>query len=101
MNNPYMYIFVREDLSAPQQIVQAAHAVDELNKKHPHDHGNYMVLCGAINETHLINIAFELVSNGIQHKLYFEPDIEAYTAIATRPLRGHERKPLRRYKLKR
>lgn len=99
-DNPYMYLFVREDLSQAQQIVQAAHAVDELNKKHLHDHGNYMVLCSAINENHLLSIAMQLVSNGIIFKLYFEPDIDAYTAIATQPLRGHERKPLKKFKLK-
>lgn len=100
MDNPYMYLFVREDLSHPQQIVQTAHAVDELNKKHPHPSGNYMVLCGASSEDELHTIAEMLYNNGIGYEMFFEPDIDGYTAIATHPLRGEQRKPLKRFKLK-
>lgn len=100
MDNPYMYLFVREDLSHSQQIVQAAHAVDELNKKIPHNPGNYMVLCGAKSEDHLHEIATHLQRFNIEHELFFEPDIDSFTAIATRPLIGDERKPLKHFRLK-
>jgi len=33
MDNPFIYLFIREDLSMPQQIIQTAHAVDELGKR--------------------------------------------------------------------
>lgn len=98
--NPYMYLFVREDLTPSQQIIQAAHAVDELNKKYPHGPGNFMVLCGATNETDLCEVSELLSFEGIGHHLFFESDIDSYTAIATVPLKGSERKPLSRFPLK-
>lgn len=101
MENPYMYIFVRNDLSHPQQIVQAAHAVDEMNKEFPHDSGNYMVLCGVDSHADLLDTASYLTDQGIDHHMFFEPDVDSFTAIATRPLTGEDRKPLKRFKLKR
>lgn len=53
-NTPYMYLFIREDLSIPQQIVQTAHAVDELGKRVPGSaQTNHMVLFGVPDESHL------------------------------------------------
>ena len=100
METPYMYLFVREDLSHPQQIVKTAHAVDVLNKKYPHNHDNHMVLCGASGEDALHSISELLTFEDIEHTMFFEPDVNSYTAIATRPLRGKERKPLKRFNLK-
>ncbi len=101
METPYVYMFVREDLSHAQQIVQTAHAVDDLNKHYPHQTGNYMVLCGASCEQELISISEQLTNEGIEHTMFYEPDVSSFTAIATQPLRGKQRQPLRRYKLKR
>ncbi len=98
--NPYMYMFIREDLSHPQQIVQTAHAVDELNKRHPHRPGNYMVLCGAKSEFDLVQISEWLTEQKIAHEMFYEPDVDGHTAIATMPLIGEERKKMRRFKLK-
>lgn len=98
--NPYMYLFIRDDLSHPQQIVQTAHAVDELNKRHPHKSGNYMVLCGAKSEFDLHQISEWLHERKIAHEMFYEPDISGYTAIATKPLIDDERKPMRRFTLK-
>lgn len=100
METPYMYMFVREDLSHPQQIVQTAHAVDELNKKYPHEPGNHMVLCGAKSEEDLLEISMHLCFAGINHEMFMESDINQYTAIATTPLRGKERNALKHFKLK-
>jgi hypothetical protein len=93
-------MFIREDLSHAQQIVQTAHAVDELNKSHPHETGNYMVLCGAKSESDLLDIASYLTTHGIHFEMFFESDIQAHTAIATKPLRGHERMIMRKFKTK-
>jgi hypothetical protein len=97
--NPYMYMFVREDLSVPQQIVQTAHAVDELNKVYPHAPGNYMALCGVKSEDQLLKVSKYLSEHGVLHEMFFEPDIDSYTAIATKPLVGDERTPLRKFAL--
>lgn len=54
MTNPYVYLFIREDLSIPQQIVQTAHAVDELGKRiRNSDNTNFMCLFGVDNEAAL------------------------------------------------
>ena len=53
-NTPYMYLFIREDLSIPQQIVQTAHAVDELGKRIVGSaQTNHMVLFGVASEAKL------------------------------------------------
>jgi hypothetical protein len=52
--NPYMYLFSRSDLSHAQQIVQTGHAINELTIQHPHDPGNFMVLCDAKDESDIL-----------------------------------------------
>jgi hypothetical protein len=61
-----------------------------------------MVLCHADDDEHLMSIADYLDDNGIDFEMFQEPDMDnQYTAIATIPLRGREREPLRMFKLKR
>ncbi len=97
MNNaPKMYIFVRGDLSIPQQIIQSAHAVDELNKVYPHRSQNHIVLCDAENEQSLFGVSDFLTHHGIKHRMFYETDISSHTAIATVPLCGKECQPLKR-----
>ena len=99
MSIPYIYLFVREDLSKAQQIVQTAHAVDELNKEMSLGEitstTNFMVLCPACDEWELFDIKLHLEEQGIEHHMFYEPDIEAFTAIATKPLVGKQRIPMR------
>ena len=83
-----------------QQIVQSAHAVDDMNKDFPHGKGNYMVLCGVADETELLDTALYLTENDIWFTMFFEPDVGSHTAIATRPLFKKERRNLRKFKLK-
>lgn len=101
-DTPYMYLFIREDLSHPQQIVQTAHAVDELNKKIDSDSQvNHMILFGVKDEHKLLKVSAMLNDLNIEHEMFYEPDIEAYTSIATRPLIGNERSIMSGFKLKR
>lgn len=102
MSNRYMYLFIREDLSIPQQIIQTAHATDELSKRiEPTESTNFMVLFAAKCEEELIKIAEWLKSHSIDFELFFEPDIQAYTSIATEPLVGSKRELFKGFKLKR
>lgn len=97
MSSPYTYLFIREDLTKPQQIVQTAHAAHEAGETFgEHSH---MALMGANDEQTLLKIAEHLDRNDIRFKMFFEPDIDSYTAIATEPLTGDRRKPLRRFSL--
>lgn len=101
MINHYMYLFIREDLSIPQQIIQTAHAVDELNKKiEKTDRTNYMVLFSINSEKDLFNISEWLKDKQIVHEMFFEPDIQQYTSIATEPLYGNARKIFKKFYLK-
>jgi len=99
MSNPYIYLFIRDDLPKAQQIVQTAHAVDELNKEMSLGEitstTNFMVLCSADGENDLFDISMYLTKQGIKHHIFFEPDIEGHTAIATVPLVGDQRVPMR------
>ncbi len=97
-NTPYSYLFIRTDLSHPQQIVQASHAALEAgNRFGPHSH---LVLIGLKDEQALLQAAAQLDDHGIDHEKFFEPDNQAgYTALCTRPLQGEERKPLKRFRL--
>jgi hypothetical protein len=98
--NPYLYMFVRDDLPHPVQIVQMSHAVDEIGKLHASNDSNYMVLCEASNEDYLYEVSDYLSKNGIDHHMFWEPDIQAYTAICTKPLKGDERNVMKKFKLK-
>ena len=101
MEHPYMYIFIREDLSKPQQIVQASHAAHEAG----HDFGKadgstHIVLIGLPSQSKLLQTAEHLSTHDIPFKMFYEPDDDAgYTAIATQPLCGDQRKPLRKFRL--
>lgn len=46
-------------------------------------------------------VAQMLEDNNVEYEMFYEPDIEAYTAIATRPLIGNERSIMKKFKLKR
>jgi hypothetical protein len=95
-----MYIFIREDLTGPQRIVQASHAAHEAG----HDYGKadgstHIVLLGTPTQDALLKAAEHLEKNDIPFKMFFEPDYDTgYTAIATKPLRGDERRPLRKFR---
>lgn len=96
-----MYIFIRQDLSPTYQIVQAAHATHQAGIRFGGtEKPTHFVLCGAKNEADLTKIAQYLERNGIEFEMFHEPDHNTgYSAIATKPLYGEERRPLRRFQL--
>lgn len=93
---------MRQDLSSAQQAVQACHAVVEATREfltpgmaHP-----YMVLCGVKNEAELAREWERLKAYGVRVAAFHEPDRNGeLTAVATEPLSGEARRPMRRYKL--
>jgi len=96
-----MYIFIREDLSGPQRIVQAAHAAHEAGQEFgKHDGSTHIVLIGMPTQDKLLKTAEHLEMHEIDFKMFYEPDYDTgYTAIATQPLFGDQRKPLKRFSL--
>jgi hypothetical protein len=98
MDTPYTYLFIRKDLTSPQQIVQASHAALQAgNRFGPHSH---LVLIGVNCEEELYKAAGHLEQHEIEFEMFHEPDDNTgHTAICTRPLAGSERRPLRRFQL--
>ena len=88
-NREYMYVFVRQDLSVPQQIVQASHACAYVGDSfHP---DTSIVLLECPNKKHLDFIANYLADNAVKYRMFYETDINEHTAIATEPLSGEIR----------
>lgn len=86
----------------PHLSVQIAHAAIAAtlaygNHRQPHP---YLVVCGVENESRL-EAAFErLKASGVPCCAWREDDMgNSLTAVATAPLTGNERRPLRRFDL--
>jgi hypothetical protein len=97
-----VYVLIRRDLSAPQQIVQACHACLEASRafltpeaEHPH-----LVVCGVRDERSLGRCLDRLRRAGVRFHAFFESDLDnQLTAAATEPLRGAQRRVFRAYHL--
>lgn len=108
----YSYIFVRQDLTIEQQMVQAAHATmvigHRMSKEKPFDRMNHNV--GTIpfmleqgpKNTHFVlvgvrslgalNAVGEILTKfGYLHEKFHEPDIGQDTAICTLPIGEYHR----------
>lgn len=99
MSNKYMYLFTRKDLSPQQQIIQTAHSAHIIGKNQECDSVPNAVLIGAKNEVDLMAIKEYLEYFDIAHEIFYEPDVDQHTAIATYPLEGKQRIPLRKFEL--
>lgn len=98
---PYTYVFVRTDLTAAQQIVQAAHATYEAGWKFEKPaHPLHLILFGVKDQDALLDASDRIGMRGVEHCMFYEPDFDTgYTAIATQPLYGEEREVMRKYNL--
>lgn len=103
MQNPYVYVLVRQDLSVQQQAVQSAHAVLEMSRtawSHPKDHPHLIIL-GVKNEKQLKEVAADLtVNTKTPFTMFREPDIgNQCTALATDYIYGMDRAYFKKFKL--
>lgn len=97
-----IYVFVRRDLTLPEQMVQASHAAAEAGRRfYRQDHGiARLVLLSVPNETALLRANEQLASAGIGVELFFEPDdAMGHSALATQPLRQAQRVHLKGWPL--
>lgn len=92
-----MYIFVRQDLGHPQQVVQACHAVAEVvfrerdcpSVRRWHERHRTMVVCGVPDERRLVH-AFHRLVNEDKVRAYafhdtFSSEFSEMTAFACHP----------------
>lgn len=101
-NHSYMYVLVRKDLSPRQQAVQSCHAAIEAARNYigPKDEHPSVIICSVKSEQKLAMCMEELTAKGIECQSFREPDIgNQMTAIASRPLKGEERKAFSRFQL--
>lgn len=97
---PYMYVIVRRDIPLGDQMVQIGHACQESGARFGCPDGCHMVLGSAENEVELLKWERKLSLEDVNYHMFFEPDDGmGYTAIATQPLRGSQRQPLKRLRI--
>ena len=82
MDKKYVFIFVREDLSFPVQIVQSCHAVYELGKSQT-SNNEHFVHC-TVSSEELDRIEGICINNNLNFEIFYEPDNNlGYTSLAT------------------
>ena len=97
-----MYVLVRKDLSAAQQVVQSCHAAIEAartllpaEQEHPH-----VIVCGVRDEHALWAAVHKLQKHGIRYRAFQEPDQgNQLTALATEPVLDATRRLFRSLRL--
>lgn len=98
----YVYVITRRDLPDPHRTVQVAHATLAAERVwgSPHHTHPHLVVCAVKDEQELAQVFNDLKDRGVPCCGYYEDDMNnALTAIATAPLKGEERSPLRYLRL--
>jgi hypothetical protein len=100
VDNPYVYVLVRKDLSYPQRVVQAGHVLWEVSKTMTLDTHPSVIICGSENEKTLEKESLRIERSGLRVFTFREPDLDnKITAIAVVARNIHDRKLLKRYQL--
>lgn len=85
-----IYVFLREDLSNPQKIVQACHSIYEIGKDFREEVPPHVIVIGVRNQTALIKAMDEVQYLGVKIREFREPDIgNELTSFSTEPLTDH------------
>ena len=101
-SHSYIYVFVRQDISLAQQLVQSSHAVYSIAQQQTNLDKNTIpsiVMIGVPNSKALNRVITKLQLNNIEHATFFEPDFNmGLSAVATAPLyTNEERAVLKNY----
>lgn len=99
--HPYVYVIVRKDLSPAQKAVQSTHAGIEVARNfiNPQDEHPSVIICEVKSEDKLKQVMKEL-DGKINYKAFQEPDRNnEYTALASQPVTGEQRKIFSRFQL--
>lgn len=101
-NPEYVYVFVRQDLSKEQQLVQAAHVTLVLGNKLKRTDVSelYFTVIGIPQLIDFKTVFDDLHRHGTKYETFYEPDQgSTLTAVATHPIRKADRGNLLKYKL--
>ena len=86
---PYVYIFVRRDLSPAQQIIQVGHVLYEAPQG---SRGTHFVLIAADDESHLLDLVNDAHKSGVTMHLFYETDHGVgFSAAASEEIYGEKR----------
>jgi hypothetical protein len=88
-------------MSLHYQIIQAAHSTQEITKQIEHPEKTcHFILFEVKDQAKLIDIKLKLDLQGIKSHMFYEPDHETgFTAIATEPIYGEDRKFFKKFKM--
>lgn len=97
-------MFVRQDISLAQQMVQSNHATFEVARRLPQpqnlDITPSCITIGVPDKTALFRVIEKLRLNSIPHEVFYEPDFNmGLSAVATIPLEQGQRRVLSNYRL--
>lgn len=111
----YVYIFVRQDISPEQQIVQASHVTLKLGYTQRSEEvekecegtltewldpdNTYFTVVGVRDPEALNAVKMILCQFGVEYVDFFELDIDSFTAVATVPIAECNRGPLLAFNL--
>lgn len=101
MNDRYIYVFVRQDLSLADQMVHSNHAVFHMAALiRPEEGIPSLVVIGVPHENSMKKVIAKLKELQLAHYEWIDPDFnESVTAIATIPLTVNQKDFLRNYRL--
>lgn len=96
----YCYIFIRQDLPHPVQIVQTSHATAQAQAEWGGVETANFVLIGVKNPRELLYAAARLEAANIGYSMFYEPDGGVgFTSICTTPLPKSMQAQFKRYEL--
>jgi hypothetical protein len=97
----YCYIFVRQDITPEQQLIQFGHVAAKAGAKSPDKLWEYVhfVGIGVRNERELHKAALLMADNDIPYSTFNEGAMDdELTAVASVPVRGPTREVFKNYK---
>jgi len=86
-----MYVVVRQDITPGYQLPQSIHAKDKFTHEFPeiekawYQSSNTLAVLGVDNEDELLKLVGLVQKEKLKFSLFFEPDINEYTAVAIEP----------------
>lgn len=101
IDDHYIYVFVRQDISLPEQLVHAAHAAYHMGMLlAPVEGVPSLVVVGVPHVGALGKVLTKVRNSHIQHYIFADPDTNyGPSAIATEPLNKEQKAVMANYRL--